>query len=77
MAKMTQAKIDANARYNRKAYERIPFDVRRDAELNGEAIRGHAEKMGESLNGFLKRAVAETVERDRQRMAEESQGSED
>lgn len=64
--KSTQAHIDANARYRKKTYERIPFDVRFDAELNGDAIRAHAEFMGESLNSFLKRAVTETVERDKQ-----------
>lgn len=77
MAKMTQAKIDANARYNRKTYERIPFDVRRDAELSGEAIRAHAAAMGESLNSFLKRAVTEAIERDKLRLAEADRGSSD
>lgn len=67
MAKTSQAKIDANARFNRKTYERIPLDVRYDAELNGDAIRSHAKEMGESLNSFLKRAIQETIERDRQR----------
>lgn len=73
----SEAQIKADVKWHKKAYERIPFDVRRDAELNGEAIRGHAEKMGESLNSFLKRAVAEAIERDKQRLAEEGRGSED
>jgi len=30
-----------------------------------EAIRIHAEGRGESVNGFLNRAIAETMERDR------------
>ena len=62
--------MEANARYNRKTYERIPFDVRYDSELSGSAIRAHAELMGESLNGFLKRAVAETIERDKRKLPE-------
>lgn len=65
MAKTSQAKIDANARYLKKAYEQISFAVRRDSELNGDAIRAHAAEQNESLRGFLLRAVAETVERDR------------
>ena len=65
VAKTSQAKLDANARYLKKAYEPIPFKVRRDSELNGDAIRAHAAERGESLNGFIKRAVAETIERDR------------
>ncbi len=62
---MSEAKYKANARYIKKAYERIAFDVRRDAEINGDYIRSHAEVMGESVNSFIKRAVAETVERDK------------
>ena len=77
MPKMTQAKIDANARYNKKTYERIPFDVRRDSEISGETIRAHAAMMGESLNSFLKRAVTEAMERDKQRLAETDSGASD
>ena len=62
--KSSQAHIDANARYAKKTYDLISVIVRKDAELNGEAIRAHAEAMGESLNGFITRAVAEAVERD-------------
>ena len=29
-------------------------------------IQAHAEARGESLNGFVKRAIAETIERDKQ-----------
>ena len=61
----TEAQKKADKKYNRKTYEQINFTVRRDSELNGDAIRAHAAEQGESLNGFLKRAVAETVERDR------------
>ena len=60
------ARIKANHKYHQKTYERIPFDVRRDNELNGDAIRAHAAKCGESLNGFLLRAVMETIERDKE-----------
>lgn len=58
------AKAAADARYNKKTYERIAFDVRRDAEINGDKIRAHAAARGESVNSFIKRAVAETMERD-------------
>ena len=62
---VSEAKIRANARYSKKTYERIAFDVRRDAEINGDYIRSHAKAMGESTNGFIKRAVIETIERDK------------
>ena len=58
------ARIRANAKYNKKAYEQLCFSVRRDSELNGDAIRAHAARCGESLNGFIKRAVAEAISRD-------------
>ena len=61
---LSEAHKAATSRYNKKAYERLAFDVRRDADLNGDAIRMHAKSRGESLNAFLKRAVAETIERD-------------
>lgn len=61
----TEAQKKADKKYNKKTYEQINFTVRRDSELNGDAIRVHAAEQGESLNGFLKRAVTETIERDR------------
>ncbi len=66
----SEAQIKADAKWHKKAYERIPFDVRRDAEITGDVIRAHAAMMGESLNSFLKRAVSEAIERDKQRLAE-------
>ena len=65
---ISKAKREADARYRKKAYERIAFDVRRDAEINGDYIRSHAEAMGESMNGFINRAVTETIERDKVKM---------
>lgn len=61
------AKARADAKYDKKTYEQLAFKVRRDAEINGDYIRAHAAKRGESMNGFLKRAVKETIERDNQR----------
>lgn len=65
--KSTQAHIDANARYNKKTYEQIMLIVRKDSDLNGDAIRDHVIFTGESINAFISRAIAETVERDNQR----------
>ncbi len=65
---VSKARLKANAKYRKKAYERIAFDVRRDAEINGDYIRSHAKAMGESMNGFIKRAVAETIERDKAKL---------
>lgn len=62
---ISKAKYEANKRYDKKTYERIAFLIRRDAEINGDYIRSHAESMGESVNSFIKRAVAEAIERDK------------
>lgn len=60
----SKAHIAANARYAKKAYERVAFDLRRDAEVNAEYLREYARSRGESVNGFIKRAITETIERD-------------
>lgn len=60
----SKAHIEATNRYNQKAYDRILLKVRKDADLNADSIRTHAESRGESVNGFLLRAVTETVARD-------------
>ena len=73
----SESQVNADVKCNKKAYERIPFDVRRDADITGDVIRAHAATMGESLNSFLKRAVAETMERDKQHLAEVNSGSSD
>ncbi len=67
----SEAKIKANAKYNKKAYERVAFDVRRDAKINADYIRTHAASKGESVNSFLKRAVTETIERDNIKASED------
>ena len=69
--KSTQAHIDANARYDKKAYARVLLRVRNDNEMNLDAIRAHIAETGESLNGFIMRAIAETIERDTQQNAKE------
>lgn len=48
-------------RYNAKAYDEIK--VRVDKGRKAE-IKAHAEAQGESVNGFINRAIDETMERD-------------
>ena len=49
-------------RYNAKAYDEIKTRVSKGKK---EVIREHATKNGESLNGFINRAIDETIERDK------------
>lgn len=48
--------------YAKKHLKRIPLDVKIDKY---NEIKSHAENKGESLNGFIKRSIDETMERDK------------
>ncbi len=50
--------------YQKKKLKRIPLDVPIEVY---EKIRQHAEEKSESVNGFIKRAIAETMEREQTR----------
>ena len=58
VSKKQQASV---TKYVRDHYDRISVTVPRGKR---EEIRKHAEKHGESINGFIQRAVDETMERD-------------
>lgn len=58
---LTDAQRKANAKYREKAIKRIPLDV---PKADYERIKAHSEARGESVNGFVKRAISETIERD-------------
>ena len=73
----SKAKAEADARYNKKAYEQIAFILRRDAEINADYVRNHAASKGESVNSFLKRAVIETIERDNIKASEDKPDGEE
>ena len=62
------AHMEATGRYNKKAYDRVELKLRKEADINGDFIRAHAELMGESVNAFMLRAVTETIARDKERM---------
>lgn len=61
MAKISEAKQRANAKYNKKAYDRLELKVPKGEK---EKIVAHAEQTDGSLNKFLNRAVKETMQRD-------------
>lgn len=54
-------------RYNEKAYDRINLTVYKGQK---ETIQAHAEKLGESTNSFIQRAIRETIERDMQEVGQ-------
>ena len=59
--KNRRARIEADNRYNAKAYDRINVAVPKGRK---DIIKAHAEKNGESVNGFVNRAINETIQRD-------------
>ena len=46
-----------------KAYDRINLTVPKGQK---DLIQAHAEAQGESTNGFINRAISETMERDKE-----------
>lgn len=54
-------------KHTKNPYEQLRVIFRKDAPLNLDLIREYAWTWGESLNGFLKRAVEENIERDKKK----------
>lgn len=57
--------FDRNAymrEYTKKKYKRVPLDIPYE---DYDRLKAHAEKNQESVNGFIKRAIRETMERDK------------
>ncbi len=50
-------------RYIAKTYDRINLTTAKGRKTE---IQAHAEERGESVNGFINRAIDETMERDRE-----------
>ena len=53
--------IEYNNEYNRDAYDRVSLMLPKGQKA---IIKAHADAHGESLNGFINRAIKETMERD-------------
>lgn len=51
----------ASQKYKAGNIKRVPLDMQRSTY---EEIKAHAEGRSESVNGFIKRAISETMERD-------------
>lgn len=59
--KNSSAKIAANNRYTQKKYDRINLAVQKGYK---KQIETYAAAAGLSLNGYIKQAIAEKIERD-------------
>lgn len=58
---MGTARTRASNKWNAKAYDRINLTV---AKGQKDTIKAHAESHGESVNGFINRAIMEASEMD-------------
>lgn len=61
MVKYSEAQKRANLNYAKNHLKRIPLDVRKEKY---EEIKDFALSHGESVNGFIKRAIDEAMYRD-------------
>lgn len=60
---ISESQRKAVAKYNAKSYDEIKVRV---SKGNKDIIKAHAVSKGESLNGFVNRAIDEAMERDKQ-----------
>jgi predicted HicB family RNase H-like nuclease len=58
----TKAQQKAVAKYRSKTYDQLKIEVKKGKK---ESLQAHAAERGESLNGFVNRAIDETVIRDK------------
>lgn len=59
----SKAQQKAVNKYMAKAYDRINLTVPKGSKA---IVQEHAAAQGESVNGFINRAIIETIDRDRQ-----------
>jgi len=57
----SKAAYEAVKKYREKNIKRVPLDMQ---VAYFENMKAHAEARGESVNGFIKRAIQEAMERD-------------
>ena len=58
---VTQKKMQSNKRFNDKTYERFTIVVRQDCAFR-DIVKQAAEACGESVNGFMVKAIRDKVE---------------
>ena len=61
---MAKTRSEINNAYAKKAYDDIRLQVPKGQK---DIIIAHAQSMGESTQGFIKRAINETMQRDKEK----------
>ncbi len=67
-SKISKAQQKAVHKYVKINYDRIELTVKPKGKK--EELKTHAQKMGETLNSFINRAINETMKRDNQKLEE-------
>jgi hypothetical protein len=62
MQKYTEAKKEGNKRWDAKNLDRLSIALPKGSK---DEIKEHTERTGESMNGFISRAIKETIEREK------------
>lgn len=68
MSPASRAQQKAVNKYMKENYDRVNLVMPKGRK---DAVKAHAEKTGESLNGFINRAIDEAIERDEKADREE------
>lgn len=58
----TEAQKQATYKYHKKNIKRVPLDMKKS---DYEILATAAEKNGKSVNGYIKEAIAEKIEREK------------
>lgn len=64
MAKYTEARKEGNKRWDSQNLDRFSIALPKGSK---DEIKAHAEARGESVNGFMRRAVFEQMKRDNEK----------
>lgn len=60
---MAKTRSEINMEYAKRSLKRIPLDVQKE---HYEAIKYHATRKGETVNGFIKRAINEVMQKEKE-----------
>lgn len=71
--KYTEAKKSSNLKWDTANLDRMSLALPKGSR---DAIKAHAAALGESVNGFIGRAILETMERDKAAPADDNKESE-
>lgn len=61
MTKVSAAQKAATKRFEDKQYDKVLLRLKKDGLTSKESIQTHADKAGESINGYITKAIAARI----------------